>query len=67
MTLELLSSDPAEKDFVVNSKNNNIEIRQIYLQKKIEQLEILGNTFKKIGHSIEYYKYNFEILNIILN
>ena len=44
----------------VNSKNNNIEIRQIYLQKKIEQLEILGNSFKKIGHSIEYYKYNLE-------
>ena len=44
----------------VNVKNNNIEIRQIYLQKKIEQLENLGNSFKKIGHSIEYYKYNLE-------
>ncbi len=44
----------------VNVKNNNIEIRQIYLQKKIEQLEILGNSFKKIGHSIEYYKYSLE-------
>tara|TARA_Y200000002_G_C22282013_1_gene496731 strand:- start:34 stop:597 length:564 start_codon:yes stop_codon:yes gene_type:complete len=44
----------------VNVKNNNIEIRQIYLQKKLEQLEILGNSFKKIGHSIEYYKYNLE-------
>ena len=44
----------------VNVKNNNIEIRQIYLQKKIEQLEMLGNSFKKIGHSIEYYKYNLE-------
>ena len=44
----------------VKEQNNDVEIRQIYLEKKIQQLEVIGNAFKKIGHSIEYYRYNLE-------
>jgi len=44
----------------IKEQNNDVEIRQIYLEKKIQQLEIIGNAFKKIGHSIEYYRYNLE-------
>jgi len=44
----------------IKEENNDVEIRQIYLEKKIQQLEIIGNAFKKIGHSIEYYRYNLE-------
>jgi hypothetical protein len=44
----------------VKEKNNDYDIRQIYLNKKIQKLEIIGSAFKKIGHSIEYYKYNLE-------
>ena len=54
------SSQIGRKKVCVKEKNNQIEIRQIYLEKKIKQLEVIGNTFKKIGHSIEYYRYNLE-------
>lgn len=44
----------------IKEKNNTVEIRQIYLEKKIQQLEVICSSFKKIGHSIEYYRYNLE-------
>ena len=54
------SSQIGRKKVCVKEKNNQVEIRQIYLQKKIKQLEVIGDAFKKIGHSIEYYRYNLE-------
>lgn len=54
------SSQIGRKKVCVKEKNNQVEIRQIYLEKKIKQLEVIGSTFKKIGHSIEYYRYNLE-------
>lgn len=54
------SSQIDRKKVCIKEKNNLVEIRQIYLEKKIKQLEVIGNTFKKIGHSIEYYRYNLE-------
>jgi hypothetical protein len=54
------SSQIGRKKVCVKEKNNQVEIRQVYLEKKIKQLEVIGNSFKKIGHSIEYYRYNLE-------
>ena len=55
------SNNIANKNIkVINEKDNGCDIRNIYFNKKIEQLELIGKSFKKIGQSIEYYKYNLE-------
>lgn len=58
--MDFQSQIDTKKVKCIKEKDDGIEIRQIYLQKKIEKLEKIGNSFKKIGHSIEYYKYNLE-------